>query len=157
MEKKKLPLRIGVGTILINKQKKIFVGKRKDHPNNDKWQMPQGGVNKGEDLLSAMKRELEEETSVKSIEILKELDEWTVYELPDYLVGKIWKGKFRGQKQKWFVCKFIGEDNEINIKTVNPEFIEWKWINPENLPNVIVGFKKLLYQDLLTKIKSFIN
>ena len=119
--------------------------------------MPQGGVNDGENLLNALRRELEEETSIKSIKILKELDEWTIYELPDYLVGKIWKGKFRGQKQKWFVCKFTGEDNEINIKTNNPEFIEWKWVNPENLPNIIVSFKKILYQELLTKIKPFIN
>ena len=155
-KKDQLPLRKGVGIVLLNEFNQIFVGKRIDNPTRA-WQMPQGGIDKNENLYDAAKRELFEETSVKSIEILKELDEWTVYELPDYLVGKIWKGKFRGQKQKWFVCKFIGEDNEINIKTVNPEFIEWKWINPENLPNVIVSFKKLLYQDLLIKIKSFIS
>ena len=156
MEKNSLPLRVGVGAIVINKEKKIFVGKRKDHPNN-KWQMPQGGVNNGEDLLSALKRELEEETSIKSIKILKELDDWTEYELPNYLLGKIWRGKYRGQKQKWFILKFTGSDNEINLKTGNPEFIEWKWVNPESLPKIIVDFKKKLYEKLLLKIRPFIN
>ncbi len=154
---KKLPLRIGVGAIVINKENKIFVGKRKDHPNADKWQMPQGGVNNGEDLLSAMKRELEEETSIKSIKILKELDEWTEYELPNYLLGKIWNGKYRGQRQKWFILKFVGTDDEINLNTFNPEFIEWKWVIPEKLPHIIVDFKKTLYEKLIIKIKPFTN
>ena len=157
MDNKKLPLRIGVGVILINKEKKIFVGKRKDHPNNDKWQMPQGGVNDGEDLTKAIKRELEEETSIKSIKILKEIDEWTEYELPKYLLGKIWKGKYRGQKQKWFILKFTGKDDEINLKTSQPAFIQWKWVSPEILPQIIVHFKKSLYEKLLVKIKPFIN
>ncbi len=157
MENKKLPLRVGVGAIVINKENKIFVGKRRDHPNNNKWQMPQGGVNDGEDFVSAMKRELEEETSIKSIKILKEIDEWTEYELPDYLLGKIWKGKYRGQKQKWFVLKFMGTDDEINLKTIHPEFIEWKWVKPESLPKIIVDFKRKIYESLLLKIKPFIN
>mgnify|MGYP001347747066 FL=1 len=157
MENKKLPLRVGVGAIVINKENKIFVGKRRDHPNNNKWQMPQGGVNDGEDFVSAMKRELEEETSIKSIKILKEIDEWTEYELPDYLLGKIWKGKYRGQKQKWFVLKFMGTDDEINLKTIHPEFIEWKWAKPESLPKIIVDFKRKIYESLLLKIKPFIN
>tara|TARA_Y100001970_G_C14140125_1_gene806598 strand:- start:907 stop:1380 length:474 start_codon:yes stop_codon:yes gene_type:complete len=157
MLKSKLPLRIGVGAILINKENKIFVGKRKDFPKNNKWQMPQGGVNDGENFLDALKRELQEETSIKSIKILKELDGWTEYELPNYLLGKIWKGKYRGQKQKWFVLKFIGKDNEINLKTKHPEFIEWKWTDPESLPKIIVDFKKTLYEKLLLKIKPFIN
>jgi len=156
MEKNSLPLRVGVGAIVINKENKIFVGKRKDHPNNN-WQMPQGGVNDGENLLSALRRELEEETSIKSIKILKELDDWTEYELPNYLLGKIWKGKYRGQKQKWFVFKFTGADDEINLKTGSPEFIEWKWVNPESLPKINVHFKKKLYEKLLLKIKPFIN
>ncbi len=157
MLKSKLPLRIGVGAILINKENKIFVGKRKDFPKNNKWQMPQGGVNDGENCLDALKRELQEETSIKSIKILKELDGWTEYELPNYLLGKIWKGKYRGQKQKWFVLKFTGKDNEINLKTKHPEFIEWKWTDPESLPKIIVDFKKTLYEKLLLKIKPFIN
>ena len=155
--KKNLPLRIGVGAIVINHESKIFVGKRIDFPKKDKWQMPQGGVNPGENLLSAMRRHLLEETSIKSIKILKEIDEWTEYELPNYLLGKIWKGKFRGQKQKWFITKFTGTDDEINIKTSNPEFMEWKWENLENLPKIIVDFKKNLYEELIIKIKPFIN
>jgi putative (di)nucleoside polyphosphate hydrolase len=155
--KKNLPLRIGVGAIVINHESKIFVGKRIDFPKKDKWQMPQGGVNPGENLLSAMRRELLEETSIKSIKILKEIDEWTEYELPNYLLGKIWKGKFRGQKQKWFITKFTGTYDEINIKTSNPEFMEWKWENLENLPKIIVDFKKNLYEELIIKIKPFIN
>ena len=152
-----LPMRIGVGAIVINKDSKIFVGKRKDFSINNKWQMPQGGVNEGENLVVALKRELEEETSIKSIKILKEIDEWTEYELPNYLLGKIWKGKYRGQKQKWFILKFTGTDDEINLKTSHPEFIEWKWVSPDTLPNIIVDFKKNLYKKLLLKIQPFIS
>ena len=153
---KKLPLRIGVGAIVLNKKNQVFVGKRKDNP-VDKWQMPQGGVNDGEDLTSAMKRELNEETGIENIKILNEIDGWFEYELPNYLLGKIWRGKFRGQKQKWFIVKFLGNDEEINLEKDKPEFIEWKWLDIENLPNVIVDFKKNVYEKLLPKIRSFIN
>ena len=156
MIEKVLPLRIGVGVIVLNDKNKIFVGKRKDNP-VDKWQMPQGGVDKNENLLSAMKRELYEETSIKNIKILKELDEWLEYELPKNLLGIIWKGKFRGQKQKWFIVRFVGKENEINLKTKNPEFIEWKWIEMNELPKVIVDFKKNVYEKLLIELKKFIN
>ena len=156
MTKKALPLRIGVGAIVLNYENKVFVGKRKDNP-IDKWQMPQGGVNKNESFLNAMKRELNEETSIKNIQIIKELDGWFQYELPKNLVGIIWKGKFRGQKQKWFIVRFTGEESEINLKTKHPEFIEWKWVNPESLPKIIVDFKKKLYEKLLLKIRPFIN
>ena len=145
MNMQKLPMRNGVGVIILNNENKVFVGKRKDNPVN-KWQMPQGGVEKGESYLSAMKRELYEETSIKSIDILREIDGFFEYELPKNLVGIIWKGKFRGQKQKWFITKFIGNENEINLQTRNPEFIEWKWISPDELPNVIVDFKKNMYK-----------
>ena len=154
--KKKLPFRLGVGVVVLNKENKVFVGKRKDNPVN-KWQMPQGGVDNGEDLVGAMKRELSEETGIKNIKILKEIDGWSKYELPDYLLGKIWKGKYRGQKQKWFVVKFLGSDNEINLKTKNPEFIEWQWIDIDSLPSVIVDFKKKVYEGLVPKIKASIN
>ena len=156
MSTKKLPLRIGVGAIVLNKKNQVFVGKRKDNP-VDKWQMPQGGVNDGEDLTSAMKRELNEETGIENIKILNEIDGWFEYELPNYLLGKIWRGKFRGQKQKWFIVKFLGNDEEINLEKDKPEFIEWKWLDIENLPNVIVDFKKNVYEKLLPKIRSFIN
>ena len=155
MNDKKLPLRIGVGAIVLNYENKVFVGKRKDNP-IDKWQMPQGGINKNEDFLSAMKRELEEETSIKNIKVLKELKKNFEYELPKELLGIIWKGKFRGQKQKWFIVKFTGEEKEINLNTKHPEFIDWKWINFEELPNVIVDFKKKVYEELLIEIRKFI-
>jgi len=156
MTEKVLPLRVGVGVIVLNNENKIFVGKRKDNP-VDKWQMPQGGVDKNENLVTAMKRELYEETSIKNIKILKELDEWFEYELPKNLLGIIWKGRFRGQKQKWFIVKFVGKENEINLKTKHPEFIEWKWIKMDELPKVIVDFKKNVYEKLLIELKKFIN
>ena len=149
-------MRNGVGVIILNKSNKIFVGKRKDNP-IDKWQMPQGGLNQGEDYLSAMKRELYEETSIKSIKVIKEIDGYFEYTLPKTLVGIIWKGKYRGQKQKWFITKFLGSEEEINLKTKHPEFIEWKWISPNILPDVIVDFKKNLYLKLLEEIKKFID
>ena len=153
---KKLPLRLGVGVVVLNNENRVFVGKRKDDPIN-KWQMPQGGVNNGEKLIDAMKRELEEETGIRSIEILKEIDGWQEYELPSNLLGKIWRGKFRGQKQKWFVVKFLGNDKEINLEKDKPEFIEWQWIDIDSLPGVIVDFKKKVYENLLPKIKATIN
>ncbi len=156
MNNKKLPLRIGVGIIILNKDNEVFVGKRKDNP-TDKWQMPQGGVNSGEDFMTAMKRELLEETSIKNFKVIKELKHMYEYELPDNLVGIIWKGKFRGQKQKWFITKFLGNDSEINLNTKHPEFIDWKWIDPKKLPEVIVNFKKKLYINLLKEINSFIS
>ena len=156
MNNKILPLRTGVGIIVLNSQNKIFVGKRKDNP-FDKWQMPQGGVDLDEPLLQAMKRELLEETSIKNIEVLKEFDQWLAYELPENLVGKIWKGKYRGQKQKWFVVRFLGSDSEINVNTKHPEFIEWKWIDMELLPDLIVHFKKHVYEKVLAELKKYIN
>ena len=152
----KLPMRNGVGVIVLNNENKVFVGKRKDNP-VDRWQMPQGGVDIGESYLSAMKRELYEETSIKSVEILKEINGFFEYELPKNLVGIIWKGKFRGQKQKWFITRFIGNENEINLQTKNPEFIEWKWIIPDELPKTIVDFKKKMYDELLEILKDFID
>ena len=151
-----LPLRVGVGIVLLNKQNKIFVGRRIDNPRNF-WQMPQGGVDKEENYLDAALRELEEETSIKNIKVLKEFDEWLEYELPKNLLGIIWKGKFRGQKQKWFITKFTGLDSEINVSTKHAEFIEWKWIEMDEIPNVIVEFKKDVYEKILVKLKKFIN
>ena len=153
MVEKKLPLRIGVGAIVFNEKNKIFVAKRKDNP-VDKWQMPQGGVNKDEKLVDAMMRELYEETSIRNVKIIKEFDYWLEYELPDNLLGIIWKGKFRGQKQKWFIVRFIGKENEINLKTEHPEFIEWKWVDMSELPNIIVEFKKEVYKKILSELKK---
>ena len=156
MSLQKLPMRNGVGVIILNNENKVFVGKRKDNP-VDKWQMPQGGVDEGEDYFSAMKRELKEETSIINVKILKELEGFFEYELPENLIGIIWKGQFRGQKQKWFIAEYLGADSEINLNTKNPEFIEWKWISPDELPKVIVDFKKNMYNKLLIKIKEFID
>jgi putative (di)nucleoside polyphosphate hydrolase len=156
MDSQKLPLRSGVGIILLNNKNQVFVGKRKDNP-GDKWQMPQGGIESGENFLTAMRRELYEETGIKNIKIIKEINHIYEYELPKNLIGIIWKGKFRGQKQKWFITKFTGNENEINLNTGYPEFIEWKWINAEQLPSVIVEFKKDLYQNLLKEIKLVID
>ncbi len=156
MKKNILPLRTGIGVIVLNKKNQVFVGKRKDNPKKH-WQMPQGGVDQGETCLDAMKRELSEETSIKNIEVLKEINGWTEYELPDYLVGRVWKGKYRGQKQKWFVVRFLGEDKEINLKTNHPEFIDWKWVEAQDLPGVIVHFKKKLYENLLPEIRRVIG
>lgn len=149
-------MRIGVGIIILNNDNRVFVGKRIDNPGNN-WQMPQGGVNKGEDFIAAMKRELHEETSINNIKILKEIEKIYEYELPENLIGIIWKGKYRGQRQKWFITKFLGTDDEININTKKPEFISWKWIERKKLPEVIVSFKKDLYTKLLKEINSFIN
>ena len=154
--KKVLPMRSGVGVIILNSENKVFVGKRKDNP-IDKWQMPQGGVDKNEDLYSAMRRELYEETSITSFKLIREIERWLTYELPANLKGKIWKGKFRGQKQKWYILRFTGDDKEINVKTKNPEFIDWKWIKIEELPQSIVDFKKKVYEDLVEEINKTID
>ena len=151
-----LPLRSGDGIILLNKENKVFFFFLIDNPKNF-WQMPQGGIDEGEDFLKAAYRELNEETSIKNVELIKELDGKTTYELPDHLLGIIWKGKFRGQEQKWFLMRFIGDDKEINIKTKNPEFLDWKWIEIENITDEVVDFKLNVYKKLKEKIKNIIN
>ena len=153
---KNLPLRNGVGIIVLNKDNKIFVARRIDNPKNF-WQMPQGGVDEGENVLEAAYRELREETSIKNVELIKELSGITTYELPDYLLGIIWKGKYRGQSQKWFLMRFTGSENEINIKTKNPEFLDWKWIEIDQITEVVVDFKLKVYKEVKEKIKKIIN
>ena len=150
---KNLPLRNGVGVVLLNNENKVFVGKRIDNPVNF-WQMPQGGVDKNEENYEAAKRELREETGITQIKLIKELNYWLEYELPDNLLGKICKGKYRGQKQKWMVMKFLGKPDEINVKTKNPEFLEWKWIEPSKLPDIAVKFKINVYKKLVEEITS---
>ena len=142
MNSQKLPMRKGVGIIVLNKKNQVFVGKRRDNP-GDKWQMPQGGVDEGEDNFTAMQRELIEETSIKNIKIIKEIENIFEYELPENLVGIIWKGKFRGQKQKWFITRFLGQDSEINLNTKHPEFIEWKWLEPKNYQMLLLILKRI--------------
>ena len=153
---KSLPLRNGVGIVVLNKKNKVFVARRIDNPKNF-WQMPQGGVDKGEDFLSAAFRELEEETSIKDVELITEIEGTTIYELPKNLLGIIWKGKYRGQRQKWFLMRYLGNDNEINIKTKKPEFLDWKWIDVDKITDVVVDFKFNVYKELKDKIKKIIN
>ena len=153
---KKLPLRSGVGIVLLNKENKVFVAKRIDNPKNF-WQMPQGGIDKGEDFYTAALRELKEETSITSIKLIKEIEGNFTYILPDNLIGIIWKGKFRGQKQKWFIMRFTGDKSEINIKTKHPEFLDWKWIDLENLTEIAVPFKLEVYKKLTSEIKKILN
>ena len=152
---KNLPLRNGVGIIVLNNKNKVFVAKRIDNP-KDFWQMPQGGVDDGEDFIQAAYRELEEETSIKNVDLIQELEDSIIYELPDHLLGLIWKGKYRGQKQKWFVMRFTSDDSEINIKTKKPEFLDWKWIEIDQITNVVVDFKLNVYKELKAQLKKLL-
>jgi len=151
-----LPLRRGVGIVVLNDKNKVLVAKRIDNPKNF-WQMPQGGIDKDEDYYEAALRELEEETSIKNVDLIKEVDGFTSYNLPDNLIGIIWKGKYKGQLQKWFIVKFVGNEEEINIKTKNPEFLDWKWIDAQNLTNEVVDFKLHVYKKIQEEIKKIIS
>ena len=151
-----LPLRIGVGIVVLNKNNKIFVAKRIDNP-KDFWQMPQGGVDQNESYLDAAHRELYEETNIKKIELIKEVEEFTTYELPDHLLGIIWKGKFKGQKQKWFIMRFVGNEDEINIKTKKPEFLDWKWIDVNEITKKVVDFKYEVYKKVKKEVEKILN
>ena len=152
----KLPLRRGVGIVLLNKENKVLVAKRIDNPKNF-WQMPQGGVDEGEDFYHAALRELKEETSIISVKLIKEIENKFTYILPDHLIGIIWKGKFKGQKQKWFVMRFIGDELEINIKTKHPEFLDWKWVDLEDLTKIAVNFKLEVYKQVKSEVEKILN
>ena len=152
---KKLPLRSGVGIVILNKENKIFVAKRIDNPKNF-WQMPQGGTNGNEDFYTAALRELKEETSIVSVKLIKEIEDKLTYILPDHLIGIIWKGKFKGQKQKWFIMKLVGNESEINIKTKHPEFLDWKWIDLEDLTIIAVNFKLEVYKQVKSEVKKIL-
>jgi len=153
---KNLPLRSGVGIVVLNNENKVFVAKRIDNPKNF-WQMPQGGVDKDENYYKAALRELKEETSIISVKLIQEIDKKFTYILPDYLIGIIWKGKFKGQTQKWFVMRFIGNESEININTKHPEFLDWKWINLDDLTKIAINFKLDVYRNLKHEVKKILN
>jgi len=152
----KLPYRNGVGIVVLNNKNRIFVAKRIDNPKNF-WQMPQGGVDKGEDYYDAALRELKEETSIVSVKLVQEIDKRLTYTLPDELIGIIWKGRFKGQTQKWFVMRFIGNESEININTKKPEFLDWKWVDLEDLTKIAVNFKLNVYKNLKQEISKILN
>ncbi len=153
---KNLPLRNGVGIVVLNNENKVFVAKRIDNPKNF-WQMPQGGVDNNENYYEAALRELKEETSIISVELIQEIDKKFTYILPDHLIGIIWKGKFKGQTQKWFVMRFIGNESEININTKHPEFLDWKWVNLDDLPEIAVNFKLDVYKNVKHEVKKILN
>ena len=152
---KDLPLRSGVGIVVLNKDNKVFVAKRIDNPKNF-WQMPQGGVDDGEDYLTAAYRELEEETSIKNVELISELDGFITYNLPDRLLGIIWKGKYKGQIQKWFLMRHIGNDSEINVQTKKPEFLDWKWVDLKEITQLVVDFKLHVYKEVQEKVEKIL-
>ena len=141
---------------MLNKENKVFVAKRIDNPKNF-WQMPQGGVDGDENYYEAALRELKEETSIESVKFIHEINEKLTYILPDHLIGIIWKGRFKGQTQKWFIMRFIGNESEINIKTINPEFLDWKWVDLEDLPKIAVNFKLDVYKRLKQEVSKILN
>ena len=151
-----LPLRSGVGIILLNDENKVFVAKRIDNPKNF-WQMPQGGIDEGENYYEAAIRELKEETSVVSVKFIQEIDKKLTYILPDHLIGIIWRGRYKGQIQKWFVMRFVGKETEININTKKPEFLDWKWVNLDDLPKIAVKFKLDVYKSLKQEVSKILS
>jgi len=151
-----LPLRKGVGIILLNNENKVFVAKRIDNPKNF-WQMPQGGIDEGENYYEAAIRELKEETSVVSVKLIQEIDKKLTYILPDHLIGIIWRGRYKGQIQKWFVMRFVGKETEININTKKPEFLDWKWVDLDDLPKIAVKFKLDVYKSLKQEVSKILS
>lgn len=143
-----LPYRPCVGIMLLNREGLVFVARRIDNT-AEAWQMPQGGIDKGEEPRETALREMEEEIGTRNAEIVAESREWLAYDLPEHLVPKLWGGKYRGQTQKWFAMRFLGEDSEINIATKHPEFSHWKWVKPKELPELIVPFKRDLYERIV--------
>ena len=151
-----LPLRKGVGIVLLNDENKVFVAKRIDNPKNF-WQMPQGGIDEGENYYEAAIRELKEETSVVSVKFIQEIDKKLTYILPDHLIGIIWRGRYKGQIQKWFVMRFVGKETEININTKKPEFLDWKWVDLDELPKIAVKFKLDVYKSLKQEVSKILS
>ena len=156
MSGKDLSYRPCVGVMMLNTDNQVFVAKRIDTV-AEAWQMPQGGIDEGEDPEETALRELKEEIGTNNVEVITESSAWLTYDLPDELIGKVWKGKYRGQTMKWFLMRFLGDDNEIDLETAHPEFHDWKWLPPENLPDMIVPFKKQLYTDILAEFRDHLS
>ncbi len=157
VDRESLPYRPAIGVMLLNREGKVFVAQRLDST-LEAWQMPQGGLDEGEEAIAGALRELEEETGIRAehVEIVARAATELYYDLPDDLVGKVWKGKWRGQRQTWFLCRFTGTDADVNIETADPEFRAWKWADPADLPAMIVPFKKKLYEDLLAAFREWL-
>ncbi len=149
-----LPYRPCVGIMMLNKANQVFVAHRIDNA-SDAWQMPQGGIDENEPAAEAMLRELKEEIGTNHVEILAESSQWLSYDLPAHLVPVLWKGRYRGQTQKWFLCRFLGNDGDIDIETDVPEFNAWSWADPADLPNIIVPFKRELYEQVLKEFQGY--
>lgn len=151
-----LPYRRGVGIMLLSARDEVFVAQRLDAPSTA-WQMPQGGIDDGEEPQAAALRELAEETGTSNVSVLAESRGWLTYDLPAALIPKVWGGRFRGQTQKWFAMRFLGRDSDIDIATAQPEFSDWRWIAPQRLPELIIPFKRRLYLDLLTEFADLLG
>ncbi len=150
-----LPYRPGVGMMLLNNDKQVFVAKRIDMT-SEAWQMPQGGIDPDEDPQTAALRELEEETGVRDVEIVAQSHDWLTYDLPQELIPKLWGGQFRGQQQKWFLMRLTGGDAQINIHTDHAEFSEWQWVSAARLPELIVPFKREMYRRLVEEFRDYL-
>ena len=151
----KLPYRPSVGLMILNSKFEIFVGRRIDSK-SEAWQMPQGGIDEGETPEKAAIREMKEEVGTDNAKIISKTKQWYKYDLPNYLISKLWNGRYRGQRQKWFLLQFLGEDNEININYENAEFTDWKWVKIEELTNIIVPFKKNLYISVIEEFRDIL-
>lgn len=151
-----LPYRPCVGMMILNAANQVFVARRIDTL-VEAWQMPQGGIDEGENPQAAVLREMEEEIGTNKAEIIAESREWLSYDLPEHLVPQLWGGKYRGQKQKWFALRFTGTDSDINIATKHPEFSQWKWVEPAQVPELIVPFKRELYQSIVQEFSSLFS
>lgn len=152
----RLPYRPCVGVMLLNADNQVFVAQRRDMK-TEAWQMPQGGIDKGETPRDAAFRELEEETGTRNAEILAETQGWLDYDLPLDLLPKLWKGRYRGQRQKWFAMRYLGRDEDIDIETEEPEFSAWKWADVDELPSLIVSFKRELYRQVVAEFRPLLR